>query len=52
MRIRDVGLLWISSIKKFGASVFESKYAERLVMFRDPPVGSSACTQLPRMKSI
>lgn len=52
MRIRDVGLLWMSSSRKFGASVEGLRLAERLVMFNAPPDGSSQCSQLPNMKSI
>jgi len=39
MKMRVVGLLRITSIKKFGASVEGLKYAERLVIFNAPPVG-------------
>lgn len=40
MRIKDVGLLWMTSNNKFGASLKDFKYPERLVIFKVPPVGS------------
>ncbi|GKB69238.1 hypothetical protein Tco_0930650, partial [Tanacetum coccineum] len=47
IRTIDVGLLWMSSTKRLGASVDEFRYADRLVMFKAPPVGNPQCSQLP-----
>ncbi|PWA90135.1 hypothetical protein CTI12_AA102280 [Artemisia annua] len=52
IRTIDVGLLWMSSTKRLGASVDEFRYANRLVMFKALPVGNPQCSQLPSMKSI
>ncbi|PWA60793.1 F-box family protein [Artemisia annua] len=47
---RDI--VCVGSTKRLGASVDEFRYANRLVMFKAPPVGNPQCSQLPSMKSI